>query len=80
VAADITQRGSTEQRVGDGMQQRVGIGVTEQSVGVRDGHAAEYERSAHRQRMYVPTFADADGVHRAGSDFSRRSASAKSDA
>jgi hypothetical protein len=42
VAPDVAQRRGAEQRVGDGVQQRVGVGMPEQAVRVRDRHAPQY--------------------------------------
>ena len=82
VVADVAQRGGAEQRVGDRVAQRVGVGVAEQAVRVRDRHAAQHQRAARHQRVRVPAFADADVGQVHGVPFARaassRSASAKS--
>ena len=47
--------GGAEQRVGDRVQQRVGIRVAEQAVAVRDRHAAEDQRPARRPARACPS-------------------------
>jgi hypothetical protein len=50
MAADVAQAGGAEQRVGDGVRQRVGIRMAQQAVAVRDAHAAEDQRAAFDER------------------------------
>jgi hypothetical protein len=77
VTADVAQAGGAEQRVGDGVRQRVGIRMAQQAVAVRDAHAAEDQRAAFDETVHVPALADAQvDVH--GRFLSRVSASAKS--
>ena len=59
VVADVAERGGAEQRIGDRMAERIGIGVAGQAVRVRDLDAAEDQLAAGDQRMRVPAFADA---------------------
>ena len=61
--ADIAKRGGTEQRIGDRMTQRIGVGMTEQAVAVRNLHAAEDQRPPGDQCMGIPAFADAQARH-----------------
>ena len=51
--ADVARRNRAEQRVGDGMDQHVGVRVSFQSFGVWNLHAAENQRTAFHQRMHV---------------------------
>jgi hypothetical protein len=44
--SDIAERGGAEERVHDGVQQHIRIGVTEETEGVRDFHAAEDQGAA----------------------------------
>ena len=58
VAANIAQRDGAEERIGNRVQQRVGVGMTEQPGCVRDFHAAEYQLAAFNQPMHVVTLPD----------------------
>ena len=58
VAANIAQRDGAEQRVGNRVQQRIGIGMTEQPGWVRDFHAAKYQLAAFNQPMHVVALTD----------------------
>ncbi len=60
--ADVAQAGRAEQRVGDGVQQRIGVGMAEQAARVRNLHAAQDQLAALHQRVHVVALADAD-VH-----------------
>lgn len=62
--ADIAQRGRTQQGVGDGMRQGVGVGVAQQAMGMRNGDAAQDQGAFGDQGVGVPAFADAE--HNAG--------------
>ena len=59
VAADVAQRRGAEQRVGDGVAQRIGIRVAEQAVAVRDLDAAQHQPAPGDERVRVPALADA---------------------
>jgi hypothetical protein len=59
VASDVAHGGRTEQGVGDGMRQRIGVRVPEQAVGVGNGHPAQNQGAAGHQRVAVPAFANA---------------------
>src|SRR6185369_6253529 len=82
VVADVAERSGTEERVGDRMAERVGVGVAEQAVRVRDLDAAEDELSALDERVRVPALADpperAARSHAAARRASSASAIAKS--
>ena len=60
--ADVAQARGAEQRVGNGVQQRIGVGMAEQPTRVRNVHAAEDQLAALHQRVYVVALADAN-VH-----------------
>jgi hypothetical protein len=60
MAADVAQRRRAEQRIGDRVQQRVGVRMTEQAERVRDVDATEDQPAAGNQRVNVATLADAD--------------------
>ena len=51
--ADVAKPRGPEYRVGNGMQQHIGIRMPEQSALVRDGDAADDQRPALHQGMYV---------------------------
>jgi hypothetical protein len=78
VPADVAQAGRTEQRIGDRMQQRVGVGMAVEPEMEGQRHATQYERTACDQGVHVPTFADAQRCHVAILAASTRSARAKS--
>ena len=59
VMADVAERGGAEQGIGDRVAERVGVGVAEQAVRVRDLDAAEDELPAGDEGVRVPAFADA---------------------
>jgi hypothetical protein len=61
MAADVAQRGRAEERVGDGVQQRIGVGMAQQALLVRDGDAAQDQRAAFDQGVAVIALADAEG-------------------
>ena len=61
VGADIAQGSSTEQGIGDGVQQSVGVGVAEQAFFKGDGYAAEDERAAGHELVDVVALSDAEG-------------------
>jgi hypothetical protein len=44
--SDIAERGGAEERVHDGVQQDIRVGVAEETEGVRDFHAAENQLAA----------------------------------
>ena len=55
MAPDVAQTGRTQQRIGDGMQQGIRIGVAEQPFFIRDIHATDDELAARDQLMDVET-------------------------
>jgi hypothetical protein len=59
VAANVAQARAAEQRIGDRMEQGIGIRMAQQPFVRRDVHAAKDERAALDQGMDVPTLADA---------------------
>jgi hypothetical protein len=56
MAADIAQRRSAEQGIGDCMQQHVGIRMAEQAQAVRHFDTAENQLAPRNQGMYIPAF------------------------
>ncbi|MOA19102.1 hypothetical protein D3C78_1394590 [compost metagenome] len=58
VPADVPQRRAAQQRIGDGMQQHVGIRMPEQAHAVGNFHAADDELAAGHQGVDIPTFTD----------------------
>ena len=77
VMADVAERGGAEQRVGDRVAERVGVGVAGQAVRVRDLDAAEDELPAGDERVRVPALADApDRAARLHARAARRASSA----
>jgi hypothetical protein len=66
VAPDVAQPGRAQQRIGDRVQQRVGVAVPEQAVRVRDRHAAEPQRPVRHEPVRVPALAHAQlqRIHR----------------
>ena len=56
--ADVAEGGGAEQRVADGVQQDVGIGVAVEAFLVLDLDAADHELAAQHQRMHVEALAD----------------------
>ena len=63
MAADIAQTCRTEQSVGNGVQQRIGIGMSEQPFLKRNLHASEYQIPAFCQLMDIITLPDTDIRH-----------------
>ncbi len=64
MAADIAQTCRTEQRVGNGVQQRIGIGVSEQPFFKWDFNSAKYQLSAFGQLVDIVALSDTDVRHR----------------
>ena len=60
VPADVAEPGRAEQRIGDRMQQHVGIRMAEQAGAVRHLDAAQDQLAARHQLVNVPALADAD--------------------
>jgi hypothetical protein len=58
--ANVAHAGSAKQRVGDRVQQSIGIRMAQQAFAVRHMHAAQHERSALYQGMDVPAFTDSN--------------------
>ena len=52
MVADVAGSQGAEQRVGDGVDQHVGVGVSLQAFVVRDLDSAEYEGSALDQSVH----------------------------
>jgi len=61
VAADVAQTGGTQQGVGDGMQQRIRVGMPEQPVAVGNGDATKDQGTAGDEGMGVPSLSDTQG-------------------
>ena len=60
--ADIATADGSEQRIGHGMREHIGVGVTEQAQGMRDIHPADDELAALDQLMHVVALPYAQGV------------------
>ena len=60
VPAEVAQRERAEQRVGDRVQQHVGVAVAEQAALERNDDAAQHQRPAGDQRVHVEAVADAE--------------------
>lgn len=58
--ADVAQRGRTQQGVGHGVEQGVGIAVSDRSHIVRDSYPTQSKRSARREPMGVMANSDAE--------------------
>src|SRR5690606_7850355 len=54
----VAQGRRAQYRIGDRVQQHVGVGMPLQTVGVRNTHATDDEVTAFDQRMYIETLAD----------------------
>lgn len=59
-AADVAQPSRTQQRIGERMQQHVGVGMTEQAALEGDGDAADDQRPPGHERMHVEALAHAE--------------------
>ncbi len=59
--ADVAEPGRAEDRVGDCVQQHVGVGVTEQAALERNLDAADHQPATRHQRMDVEPLPDAKG-------------------
>ena len=59
--AEVAQRERAKQRIGDRVQQHVGVRVSGETAVVRNGHAADDERTSGGERMHVEACADAHG-------------------
>ena len=57
--ADIAHGGSAQQRVGNSMEEHVGVAVAEQTFFIRDIHAAEDEFAAFNKPVRIIAVADA---------------------
>ena len=58
--ADITQPGGAQQRVGDGVQQHIGIRMPQQPGAVGDLHAAQHQPPSRHQRVDVPALSNSE--------------------
>ena len=63
MVADVPGGDGAEQRIGDGVDEHVGVRVAVETFGVWDLHAAEYERATFDQRVDIVTDA---GENRGG--------------
>src|SRR5215213_3935692 len=61
--ADVAQRGRSQHRVGDGVKEDVGVGMTIQPSIMRDFHTAEDEATSSRKAMDVVADAGPHGPH-----------------
>ena len=57
--ADIAQRGRAQQRIGNGVQQYVGVAVAQQPFFMRDIHSAQDKTAAFHQPVRVVAVPDA---------------------
>jgi 2-isopropylmalate synthase len=73
-----TKPGRAEQRIGDGVQQGVGVRMAEQAFAVGNFHPAQHQLAPLHQCVNVPAFADSDVCH--GFSFCARSRRAVSTA
>ena len=53
MVADVARRQRAEQRIGDGVDEHVGVGVSLQTFRMRDLYATEHERSAFDKSVHV---------------------------
>ena len=60
MAADVAQPGGPQQRIGQGMQKGVRIGMAQQSLAVGNFDPAEDQLATLRQTMDVVTLPDSD--------------------
>jgi len=60
--ADVAQRRRADQCIANGMQQHVGVGVTNQTPFIRNGDAADDERAALGQRVDIEALAYTHGT------------------
>ena len=58
VLADVAQRRRAEQRIGQGVQQHVAVGVGDQPMFVGNAHAAEGDEVALAEAMHVVAMAN----------------------
>ena len=58
--ANIAQRRRAQQRIGDGVQQHIGIGMAQQAGAVGDTHTAQHQRAPGHQCVNVPAFANSE--------------------
>ena len=58
MAPDVAQRRRPQQRIANGMQQHIRIGMTEQAFLIRNVHPAEDKLAPHHQLMNVETLSD----------------------
>jgi hypothetical protein len=60
VIADIAEAGGAQERIGDGVQHDVGVGMAGEPARMVDTHAAQNERPARDEPMRIVASADAD--------------------
>ncbi|SKO32072.1 Uncharacterised protein [Mycobacteroides abscessus subsp. massiliense] len=60
MAADIAQTGRTQQGIGNRMQKRISIRMTQQAFFKRNVDAAEYQISTFDQLMDIVALSDTD--------------------
>ena len=59
---DVSRTGGAEERIGEGVEDGVGIGVSGESACLRDPDASQNERATGVERVNVDALADADHV------------------
>ena len=63
ILSDVARTGGAQQCVGDGVQNRVAVGVAGQAAGVADAHAAQDERARIVEGVDVDALPDPNHVH-----------------
>jgi hypothetical protein len=63
MGADVTQRGSAQERIGDGVQQHISVRVTQQAKVIRHFHTTQNKLPPFDQCVNVPAFTDSE-IHR----------------
>ena len=63
-----TQRRSAQERVGEGVRNRIGAGVADEAEGVRNRHAAEDQRASGTETVRVVADPDANHATAANGD------------
>ena len=56
--ADVAQASRAQKRIGDGVQQRIGIRMAQQTEVERDRYAAQNQRPTRDEGMNIPALAN----------------------
>ena len=62
---DVTQRGCAQQRIAQGMDQHVAVGMGDTALFMGDFHAADDQPEPFAQRMHVVSLSDSEWCHHA---------------